>query len=138
MDSQSPEDMFECLVQHGCPDISASIDRGQYSSSPVANGGFGEVWRVQISTGLVLAVKTLRFRTLLEGDDKAAKVCTHSSPELQNCAICKIIDRSRFSVMAHTIAQVDRAHSVPIVLHPQGESPCLPSMLHSFLHLLSL
>lgn len=77
---QSAGEIFECLVQHGCMDLSSSLDKGDYSSSPIANGGFGEVWRFTTSAGIIYAVKTLRFRALLEGDDKGAKAgCSLSS-----------------------------------------------------------
>ncbi|KAF8753881.1 Pleckstrin homology domain [Rhizoctonia solani] len=33
--------MYECLVQHGCPDLTSLIDPLGFSSSPVAEGGFG-------------------------------------------------------------------------------------------------
>ena len=71
--------MFECLVQHGCADLSSALGNGQYSALPIDNGGFGDVWRVTLSSGILrniseVAVKTLRLKTLLEGNDIAAKV----------------------------------------------------------------
>ena len=71
--------MFECLVQHGCTDLSSLLSDDQYSELPIENGGFGDVWRVTLSDGMligstVLAVKTLRLKPLLEGNNKAAKV----------------------------------------------------------------
>ena len=66
--------MFRCLAQHGCTDLSISFDHSLVSSLPVANGGFGDVYRVTLSSGSVLAVKTLRWSDLLEGNTKGAKV----------------------------------------------------------------
>ena len=69
---KSVEEMFSCLIQHGCPDLSSSLDPSRFSLFPIANGGFGDVYRVSISGGPVLAVKTLRLPKLLAGN--AAKV----------------------------------------------------------------
>ena len=71
--------MFECLVQHGCTDLSSLLANGQYSTLPIDHGGFGDVWRATLGSATfngisVVAVKTLRLKTLLEGNDKATKV----------------------------------------------------------------
>lgn len=71
--------MFECLVQHGCTNLSSILVDGRYSSLPIETGGFGDIWRVNLNSGTlkgrsVLAVKTLKLKTLLEGNTKAAKV----------------------------------------------------------------
>ena len=71
--------MFECLAQHGCTDVSSGLASGVYSPQPIDNGAFGDVWRVTLSgstlNGIsVVAVKTLRLKVILDGNDKAAKV----------------------------------------------------------------
>ncbi|KAF8593840.1 WD40 repeat-like protein [Ceratobasidium sp. AG-I] len=71
--NMSVEDMFRCLVQHGCADISPLLGSSQHSLTPIANGGFGDVWRVTLSDGSVIAVKTLRLPKLLAGNAKGAK-----------------------------------------------------------------
>ena len=74
--SKSVQEMFSCLVQHGCTDLSLSFDHSSISSLPIANGGFGDVYQVTLSSGSVLAVKILRWSDLLEGNTKGAKVNT--------------------------------------------------------------
>lgn len=76
---QSIEEIFNCLVQHGCRDLSFVLVDGRYSSLPIENGGFGDVWRVTLDGttlkgNTVLAVKALRLKTLLDGNTKATKV----------------------------------------------------------------
>jgi hypothetical protein len=71
---KSVEDMFGCLVQHGCANLSLSLDPNQSSSSPIANGGFGDVYRVILDGGSIVALKTLRLPKLLAGNTKGAKV----------------------------------------------------------------
>ncbi|CAE6462405.1 unnamed protein product, partial [Rhizoctonia solani] len=54
--------MYECLVQHGCPDLTSLIDPLGFSSSPVAEGGFGDVWTGKYrDSNTKLAIKVLRF-----------------------------------------------------------------------------
>ena len=67
--------MFECLVKHGCADLSAFIDSAHYSSAAITSGGFGDVWRARMKNGILVAVKCLRLNVILEGDLKGLKVC---------------------------------------------------------------
>lgn len=73
---QSTQEMFECLVKHGCVDMSSSLDTSRRSITVIASGGFGDVWQVNTTDGSLVAVKTLRLQTFLQGNDKGAKVST--------------------------------------------------------------
>ncbi|KAJ1302981.1 hypothetical protein OPQ81_003273 [Rhizoctonia solani] len=53
-------EMFQCLVDHGCQDLTSSIDPNKYSSCRIAEGGFGDVWKGQSHNGMSVAVKVLR------------------------------------------------------------------------------
>lgn len=66
--------MFDCLVKHGCTDLSLLIDPRSYSSSAIATGGFGDIWHATMYNGMLVGIKTLRLHLLLQGDDKAMKV----------------------------------------------------------------
>lgn len=70
---QSIQETFECLVEHGCVDMTSSIDSNKNSYPVIAAGGFGDVRRVALDNGTLVAVKTLRL-SLLGDDDKALKV----------------------------------------------------------------
>ena len=72
--SKSVEEVFCCLVKRGCTDLSLFFNHSSISSLPIANRGFGDVYRVTLSSGSVLAVKTLRWSDLLDGNTKGAKV----------------------------------------------------------------
>lgn len=61
-------------MKHGCTDLTSSMDIGRRSSSVVASGGFGDVWRVTMNDKTFVAVKTLRLHILFKGDDKGVKV----------------------------------------------------------------
>ncbi|KAF8594848.1 WD40 repeat-like protein [Ceratobasidium sp. AG-I] len=69
----SAQDMFRCLVRHGCTDLSSAIHSGRYSSSPVARGGFGDVWKGELTNGTAVAIKCVWLQQAQEGDWKGAK-----------------------------------------------------------------
>ncbi|CUA67421.1 Ephrin type-A receptor 6 [Rhizoctonia solani] len=63
--------MYDCLIQHGCPDLTASIDPLGFSSSVVAEGGFGDIWAGRLyNTRGRLAIKLPRFAPLTEDATK--------------------------------------------------------------------
>lgn len=70
---QSIQQLFECLVRHGCSDLTSFAD-GSRSSAVIRSGGFGDVRRLEMDDGTVVALKTLRLHVLLRDDDKAVKV----------------------------------------------------------------
>ncbi|CAE6504922.1 unnamed protein product [Rhizoctonia solani] len=54
--------MHEYLIQQGCADLSPSVDPHGFSSSAVAEGGFGDIWTGRFhNDGTKLAIKVLRF-----------------------------------------------------------------------------
>lgn len=96
--------MFECLVNHGCPDLTSSIDAGRRSSSAIASRGFGDVRCVTLEDGTFVALKILRLRILLEDDDEAAKgdsmfkfhnISSESYPGAPQRAVCEAYVWSR-------------------------------------------
>lgn len=76
---QSAQEMFDCLVKHGCTDLSSLIDPDRFSSSALASGAFGDVWQAWLETGILVAVKCLRLHVILEGDEKGMKVRVRGS-----------------------------------------------------------
>ncbi|CAE7065459.1 unnamed protein product [Rhizoctonia solani] len=60
--------MYECLIEHGCPDLTSLIDPLGFSSSAVAEGGFGDIWKGRFHDSRRLAIKVLRF-ACLTGDN---------------------------------------------------------------------
>ncbi|CAE6425524.1 unnamed protein product [Rhizoctonia solani] len=59
---------YGCLIEHGCPDLMSLIDPSGFSSSAVAEGGFGDIWRGSFYDSRKLAIKVLRF-ACLTGDN---------------------------------------------------------------------
>ncbi|KAJ1302638.1 hypothetical protein OPQ81_002955 [Rhizoctonia solani] len=75
--------MYECLTQHGCPDLMSMLDPIGFSSSAVAEGGFGDIWTGRLhNDGTKLAIKVLRL-TLSTGD-VAKKELKRTAREIYN------------------------------------------------------
>ncbi|CAE6505945.1 unnamed protein product [Rhizoctonia solani] len=68
--------MFKCLTEHGCSDLRSLIDPNRFSSHRVAEGGFGDVWKGQLTDGTRVAVKVLRYGLIREDGSKSIKRAT--------------------------------------------------------------
>ncbi|CUA71930.1 Hypoxia up-regulated protein 1 [Rhizoctonia solani] len=73
VDHMTPDVMFQHLIEHGCDDLTCSMDPEKYSSCRIDQGGFGDIWRGQFQNGLCVAVKVLRFALVADGRSKALK-----------------------------------------------------------------
>ncbi|KAG9089429.1 hypothetical protein FS749_001345 [Ceratobasidium sp. UAMH 11750] len=56
-----PAIIIQHLVLHGCQDITADLNLSGCSEYPIANGGFGDVYRGQLSEGMRVAIKCMRM-----------------------------------------------------------------------------
>ncbi|CAE6486586.1 unnamed protein product [Rhizoctonia solani] len=48
------------LVAHGCTDLSSCINHDTFAAHPVFHGGYSDIYRGQLSDGIMVAVKILR------------------------------------------------------------------------------
>lgn len=69
----SAQEIFDCLVKHGCADLSSLIDPNRYSSDAIASGGFGDVLQAWTTCETLVAVKCLRLHIIREVGDKGMK-----------------------------------------------------------------
>ncbi|CAE7205355.1 unnamed protein product [Rhizoctonia solani] len=69
----STDEMFECLLRHGCPDLTEFMNPDAYSKGFVAAGGFGDIWKGKLRDGTAVAIKVWRFRALEEDIGKDIK-----------------------------------------------------------------
>ncbi|CAE6466316.1 unnamed protein product [Rhizoctonia solani] len=75
--------MYKHLIRHGCADLMPLIDPLGFSSSAVAEGGFGDVWTGNFhGDRRKLAVKVLRFSSL--SGDNAKKELKRITREIYN------------------------------------------------------
>ncbi|KAG8688066.1 hypothetical protein FRC08_011637 [Ceratobasidium sp. 394] len=56
-----PAIIIQHLVFHGCRDITATLNLSSCSEYPIASGGFGDVYRGQLSKGMRVAIKCMRL-----------------------------------------------------------------------------
>ncbi|KDN33423.1 hypothetical protein RSAG8_13486, partial [Rhizoctonia solani AG-8 WAC10335] len=60
----SVEQIFNILVQHGCPDLTLQMDPRQETAMIVSGGGFGDIWKGKLHNGAKVAIKTCRTNAL--------------------------------------------------------------------------
>ncbi|CUA68358.1 Leucine-rich repeat receptor-like protein kinase PXC2 [Rhizoctonia solani] len=58
--SMSCEEIVTLLKEHGCTDLTGSLDESTCSKYPVANGGIGDVFSGNLLDGTSVAIKTIR------------------------------------------------------------------------------
>ncbi|KAF8602302.1 kinase-like protein [Ceratobasidium sp. AG-I] len=71
--TMTAKEMFQCLLRHGCVDLSQSLDPGQYSVAALAGGSFGDIWQGRLLNGDKVAIKCLRFHVITEDSGKSLK-----------------------------------------------------------------
>ncbi|KAG8684494.1 hypothetical protein FRC08_013662 [Ceratobasidium sp. 394] len=69
-------EVIACLTNWGCSNITDMFDETSCSIYPIANGGFGDVYRGTLKSGMHIAVKTMRLRAVVCGNEnqKSLKV----------------------------------------------------------------
>ncbi|CAE7193891.1 unnamed protein product [Rhizoctonia solani] len=60
----STQQIFECLCRAGCIDLSLQMDTKQEKSMIVSGGGFGDIWKGEMHTGVKVAIKAWRTYAL--------------------------------------------------------------------------
>ncbi|KAL5641699.1 hypothetical protein ACGC1H_001989 [Rhizoctonia solani] len=69
----STKQMFECLTDAGCSDLSSLMDSKQETAMIVSGGGFGDIWMGKLHNGRKVAIKAWRTNTLEQCDYKTLK-----------------------------------------------------------------
>lgn len=67
--------MLECLVEHGCLDLTTAINQQATSPGLIIGGGFGDIYGGKLRNGTNIAIKVWRFVTATESEGKSLKVC---------------------------------------------------------------
>jgi predicted unusual protein kinase regulating ubiquinone biosynthesis (AarF/ABC1/UbiB family) len=76
MSSQSIADVIRILEEHGCPNITDSLDLGHSGTIPLTGGGFGDIYLGQLKDGSQVAIKCARlFIEAIETSYMDFKVC---------------------------------------------------------------
>ncbi|KAF8593517.1 kinase-like protein [Ceratobasidium sp. AG-I] len=72
----SAPEMFQCLLEHGCTDVSSRINPNRQSATAVAGGSFGDIWMSELDDGTKVAIKCFRFHAIAEDQPKGLKRAT--------------------------------------------------------------
>ncbi|CAE6535289.1 unnamed protein product [Rhizoctonia solani] len=80
-------DMFQCLINHGCDDLTNLICPEKYSSCRVAEGAFGDIWKGELQDGTAVAVKVLRFALVSDSGGKNLKRMVHGDIKASNILV---------------------------------------------------
>ncbi|KEP45474.1 tyrosine kinase family catalytic domain protein, partial [Rhizoctonia solani 123E] len=69
----STQQMFDCLTNSGCIDLSSQMDARQETAMIMSGGGFGDIWMGRLHSGGKVAIKAWRTNTLERCDYKTLK-----------------------------------------------------------------
>ncbi|KAG8713011.1 hypothetical protein FRC09_019226 [Ceratobasidium sp. 395] len=79
--------IVECLVNHGCPNISSRLDPTQCNEFPISRGGFGDVYQGALLDGTKVALKCFRF--YVNGHEASQSTFKHAARELYTWSKCQ-------------------------------------------------
>ncbi|KAG8705365.1 hypothetical protein FRC08_001704 [Ceratobasidium sp. 394] len=74
--------IIQHLVQHGCRDMTADLDSSSCSEYPIANGGFGDVYRGQLGKGKRVAIKCMRVFECPDAEEQQQKYLKRAAREI--------------------------------------------------------
>ncbi|KAF8698261.1 protein kinase, partial [Rhizoctonia solani] len=68
--------LFDALLNHGCTDLSTSMDPRQDNATLASGGGFGDIWRGELHNRSKVAIKAWRTFLIEQSDYKTLKRAT--------------------------------------------------------------
>ncbi|ELU36168.1 protein tyrosine kinase domain-containing protein [Rhizoctonia solani AG-1 IA] len=83
---QSGADVVSRLIDHGCKDLSDSVDHSSFGEYPFSTGGFSDVYDGRMLDGTKVALKLLRVSAHSLGQD--SKHLKHAARELHTWSKC--------------------------------------------------
>ncbi|CUA67873.1 WD repeat-containing protein 5 homolog [Dictyostelium discoideum] [Rhizoctonia solani] len=69
----SMQQMFDCLIGHGCIDVSSNMSTVQEAAMVVSGGGFGDIWMCHTYDGMKVAVKAWQKKSVERCSPKTMK-----------------------------------------------------------------
>ncbi|CAE6540203.1 unnamed protein product [Rhizoctonia solani] len=83
-------DIMRHLVEHGCKDLTLSLDLPQSSELPLSSSDFRDTYRGILQNGTHIQLETLRFRAGMTGD--RIKLLKHTAHEIYVWSKCKHVN----------------------------------------------
>ncbi|KAG8789800.1 hypothetical protein FRC12_013180 [Ceratobasidium sp. 428] len=81
-------EVMKCLVEHGCQDITDELNSSSSSHDPIAWGGLGNVYLVELQDGTKAAVKCLSNLRHLDVSDESSKTLKRTAREIYAWSKC--------------------------------------------------
>ncbi|KAH7310224.1 kinase-like domain-containing protein [Rhizoctonia solani] len=81
------EEILLRLVEHGCKDLTPSLDLSESSELPLSSSDFRDIYRGTLQDGSYIQLEALRFRAGLGGDGR--KLLKHTAHEIYVRSKCK-------------------------------------------------
>ncbi|KAF8600427.1 kinase-like protein [Ceratobasidium sp. AG-I] len=85
--TMSAPEIITILGKHGCPDITGDIDLAQCSSKPIAGGGFGDIFRGFLQSGVQVAIKCPRL--YIDASEENHNILKTAAREIYTWSKCK-------------------------------------------------
>ncbi|KEP45749.1 tyrosine kinase domain protein [Rhizoctonia solani 123E] len=105
----SCNDVVSLLKNHGCDDLTKSLDQSACSRYPVANGGLGDVFFGQLRDGTAVAIKTIR--SYYEPGQHARQYHKRAAKEIYTWSKCKhpnVVQLTGLAVFRDCLAMISR------------------------------
>ncbi|CAE6429530.1 unnamed protein product [Rhizoctonia solani] len=105
--AMSATEILQCLVVHGCRDISNELDILHVTEFPVSSGGFGDVYCATLRNGNRIGLKCMRM--LVGSTERGRKSLKHAAHELyvwSKCSHPNILELSGVMIYRDQIAMV--------------------------------
>ncbi|KAG9080510.1 hypothetical protein FRC06_006494, partial [Ceratobasidium sp. 370] len=84
---QSASEIAQHLGEHGCQDITDSLDIESCTTFPISSGGFGDVYRGRLFNETPVAIKTMRLQ--ISPTEIGQKSLKHAARELHIWSKCQ-------------------------------------------------
>ncbi|KAJ1304114.1 hypothetical protein OPQ81_008516 [Rhizoctonia solani] len=105
--TMSCTDVVSLLTQHGCTDLTSSLDKTLFPDYPIAHGGLGDVFRAKLIDGSPIAIKTIRAYGI--SGSPAGKYQKRAAKELYTWSKCKhpnVVSLMGLAVFRNTLAMI--------------------------------
>ncbi|KAG8701126.1 phosphatidylinositol-binding protein scs2 [Ceratobasidium sp. 394] len=136
--------VISILVQHGCRDLTDTLDPSAQSQYPIAGGGFGDVYKGGLLGGTSIAIKCMRITADPYSDEdqkhlKSAAREIHAWSKLEHCYVSKFLGLALFRGNIAMISPWAERGSLPTYLakRPSLNRPLLCTQIAeglAFLH----
>ncbi|KAG8743546.1 hypothetical protein FRC10_011786 [Ceratobasidium sp. 414] len=98
--SMSITEIILMLGQHGCPNITGTLDVSRCGLGPIAGGGFGDVYQGYLRSGVEVAIKCPRFflnrNEISQADLKAAARELHTWSKYKHPNVVQLLGVAQF------------------------------------------